>query len=132
MDTIFLDLETTGLDPIRDEILEIGILDDTGAILLDSLVCPTRHRTWPAAQRINGIDPADVSGSPTLAALRPRLVEAVAGTRARGRVWSAGDSRTSTRSAVCSHVCSTVRTPYTSGSGCPRSSTSGSRRKSRS
>jgi DNA polymerase-3 subunit epsilon len=81
MRTTFLDLETTGLDPIRDEILEIGILDDTGTILLDSLVRPERHQTWPAAQRINGIDPGDVSAAPTLAALRPRLIEAVAGTR---------------------------------------------------
>jgi DNA polymerase-3 subunit epsilon len=81
MRTTFLDLETTGLDPIRDEILEIGILDDDGEILLDSLVRPTRHQTWPDAQRINGIDPAAVSAAPPLAALRPRLVEAVAGTR---------------------------------------------------
>ena len=81
MRTTFLDLETTGLDPVRDEILEIGILDDEGEILLDSLVRPERHQTWPAAQRINGIDPAAVADAPTLAALRPRLIEAVAGTR---------------------------------------------------
>jgi hypothetical protein len=42
MRTTFLDLETTGLDPVRDEILEIGILDDGGEILLDSLVRPER------------------------------------------------------------------------------------------
>jgi DNA polymerase-3 subunit epsilon len=81
MRTTFLDLETTGLDPVRDEILEIGILDDDGEILLDSLVRPERHQTWPAAQRINGIDPTDVEAAPTLAALRPRLIEAVAGRR---------------------------------------------------
>ncbi|NCA72601.1 MAG: 3'-5' exonuclease [Sphingobacteriia bacterium] len=81
MRTTFLDLETTGLDPIRDEILEIGILDDDGNILLDSLVRPERIQTWPAAQRINGIDPVAVANAPTLAALRPRLIEAVAGTR---------------------------------------------------
>jgi DNA polymerase-3 subunit epsilon len=81
MRTIFLDLETTGLDPVRDEILEIGILDDDGEILLDSLVCPTRHRSWPGARQINGIAPADVADASSLAALRPRLIEAVAGTR---------------------------------------------------
>ena len=81
MRTIFLDLETTGLDPVRDEILEIGILDDDGEILLDSLVRPDRHQAWPAAQRINGIDPVAVAAAPSFAALRPRLIEAVAGTR---------------------------------------------------
>jgi DNA polymerase-3 subunit epsilon len=44
MRTVFLDLETTGLDPRTDEILEIGILDDAGRVLLDSLVRPERHR----------------------------------------------------------------------------------------
>ena len=81
MRTIFLDLETTGLDPARDEILEIGILDDDGEILLDSLVRPERHQTWPAAQCINCIAPADVAEAPPLAALRPRIIETVAGTR---------------------------------------------------
>ena len=37
---VYLDLETTGLDPATDEILEIGILDDDGTVLLDSLVRP--------------------------------------------------------------------------------------------
>lgn len=81
MRTIFLDLETTGLDPATDEILEIGILDDDGEILLDSLVRPERHTSWPEAERINGIGPADVADAPPLAVLRPRLIEAVAGTR---------------------------------------------------
>ena len=81
MRTTFLDLETTGLDPARDEILEIGILDDGGEILLDSLVRPQRHTSWPEAERINGIGPADVADAPPLAMLRPRIIEAVAGTR---------------------------------------------------
>jgi DNA polymerase III epsilon subunit-like protein len=36
MRTVYLDLETTGLDPRTDEILEIGILDDAGTVLVDS------------------------------------------------------------------------------------------------
>jgi DNA polymerase III epsilon subunit-like protein len=48
--TVFLDLETTGLDPRTDEIVEIGILDEDGRVLLDTLVRPVRHRSWPDAQ----------------------------------------------------------------------------------
>ncbi|MGB5732946.1 MAG: 3'-5' exonuclease, partial [Thiohalocapsa sp.] len=75
---VYLDLETTGLDPATDEILEIGILDDDGTVLLDNLVRPQRHRTWPRAQTIHGISPADVCDDPMLDALRQRIREAVA------------------------------------------------------
>ena len=34
MRTLYLDLETTGLDPRTDEILEIGLLDADGETLL--------------------------------------------------------------------------------------------------
>jgi DNA polymerase III subunit epsilon len=77
MRIVFLDLETTGLDPRIDEILEIGILDDAGRVLLDSLVRPERHRRWPGAEAIHGIAPADVEGAPTLDDLRPRIIAAV-------------------------------------------------------
>jgi DNA polymerase-3 subunit epsilon len=77
MRTVFLDLETTGLDPRTDEILEIGILDDTGNVLLDSLVRPERHRRWPGAVAIHGIAPEDVADAPTLDELRPRIIAAV-------------------------------------------------------
>jgi len=81
MRTVYLDLETTGLDPAEDEIVEIGILADGGEALVDALVRPQRHRSWPKAQRIHGISPADVEGAPTLAELRARIVEAVTGAR---------------------------------------------------
>lgn len=81
MRTVFLDLETTGLDPRTDEVLEIGILAGTGRVLLDSLVRPERHRRWPGAERIHGIAPADVVDAPTLDALRPRIIAAVQGAR---------------------------------------------------
>ncbi len=77
--TIYLDLETTGLDPSEDEIVEIGILADNGEALVDSLVKPQRHTSWPKAQRIHGISPADVQRAPILKELRPRIVEAVTG-----------------------------------------------------
>ena len=77
MRTVFLDVETTGLDPRTDEILEIGILDDAGTVLLDSLVRPERHRRWPGAEAIHGIAPDDVADAPTLDELRPRIIAAV-------------------------------------------------------
>ena len=45
--TVFLDLETTGLNP---RTVEIGILGEDGQVLLDTLVRPVRHRSWPGAQ----------------------------------------------------------------------------------
>jgi DNA polymerase III subunit epsilon len=81
MRVVYLDTETTGLDPALEEIVEIGILDDSGAVLLDSLVRPVRRREWPEAQRIHGIAPAAVATAPTLAELRPRIVAAVTGAR---------------------------------------------------
>jgi DNA polymerase-3 subunit epsilon len=75
--TVFLDLETTGLDPRTDEIVEIGVLDEDGQVLLDTLVRPVRHQSWPEAQRVHGIPPAAVQDAPTLDDLRPRIIEAV-------------------------------------------------------
>jgi len=37
--TVFLDLETTGLDPRADEIVEIGILDEDGQVLAAERTC---------------------------------------------------------------------------------------------
>ena len=79
--TVYLDLETTGLDPAHDEILEVGILADSGEVLLDTLVRPERHRTWPKAERVNGIAPAAVAEAPVLAEVRPRIIEAVSDAR---------------------------------------------------
>ena len=76
---IYLDLETTGLDPATDEILEIGLLADDGTVLLDTLVRPVRHTAWPAAQALHGIAPEDVADAPTIQALLPRIRAAVAG-----------------------------------------------------
>ena len=76
---VALDIETTGLNPPRDEILEIGILDDQNRILVDSFVRPLNHRTWPGAQAIHGISPADVANAPTLDELRSGIIEAVKG-----------------------------------------------------
>jgi len=76
MDTVYLDTETTGLAP-TDEILEVGILDDHGNVLVDSLVRPIRHTSWPEAQAVNGIRPEDVEDALLLDDVRPWIIEAV-------------------------------------------------------
>lgn len=79
MKTVFLDLETTGLNPEEDEIVEVGILGADGVPLVDSLVRPTQHESWPKAEALHGISPAAVQDAPPLVDLRPRIVEAVTG-----------------------------------------------------
>lgn len=70
---ILFDTETTGLGP-ADEILSIAICDGTGRILLDTLVRPTRHDTWPQAERIHHISPDKVAGQPTIDHIAPTIL----------------------------------------------------------
>lgn len=67
------DLETTGLDSDRDEILSIAVVDSYGNTLFSSLIRPTRTRSWPEAQAVNHISPSMVKGAPTIAQCRRRL-----------------------------------------------------------
>ena len=60
---IFLDTETTGLDP-RAEIVEIALIDHDGAVLLESLVKPTRPIPQDAT-RIHRITDGMVADAPT-------------------------------------------------------------------
>lgn len=71
---IVLDTETTGLDPRRDELLQITILNaDSGATVLNSYVRPVWTLEWPEAQRIHGITPEMMADAPTLAELHLTL-----------------------------------------------------------
>lgn len=76
MKTIYLDTETTGLDPWSDDVLEITLLADDGTIELDTLVKPPAARTdWKAAEKIHHITPEMVANAPALTDLVPTLVE---------------------------------------------------------
>lgn len=58
---IFLDTETTGVDTIEDEILQLAIVDADGNVLLNEYYKPQRHESWPKAERVNHISPARVA-----------------------------------------------------------------------
>lgn len=76
---IFLDTETTGLDPARDELVEIAIVAENGEVLLNSLVRPVHNKSWPVAQDIHGISPEMVTDAPTLDELMPAIKAIVKG-----------------------------------------------------
>ena len=63
---IVIDTETTGLDPKKDEVLELAIVTIDGEVLFHHLIRPQRRKRWPDAQAINGIAPADVKNEKTL------------------------------------------------------------------
>ena len=76
---VFLDTETTGLNPRIDEVVEIAIVDEAGTVLLNTLVRPARHTLWPEAQAVHGISPEDVANAPSWMALLPRVASLCAG-----------------------------------------------------
>jgi len=68
---VALDIETTGLDPDRDAIIEIGAVKFRGQEVLDtwsSLVNPQRPLPYNI-QRLTGISPDEVSSAPSLFSL---------------------------------------------------------------
>lgn len=83
METYFLDTETTGLlgrySVGDDEIVEVAIVDSDGRPVINTLVKPTLRQSWPEAQKIHGISPADVAAAPTLEELLPKIKSIVAG-----------------------------------------------------
>lgn len=73
---VAVDLETTGLDPNRDTIIEIGAVCFQADHILDrfvSFVNPQRKIPL-RIQQITGIRNSDVAGAPTLAQVAPELL----------------------------------------------------------
>lgn len=78
---VLIDLETTGLDhDPKVEVIEVAIIDHTGAILLNSLVKP-QGSIPPGASRVNGIYDADVVSAPSFDEVYPHLVRLLSGQR---------------------------------------------------
>lgn len=63
-DLIVVDAETTGLDPVLDELLQVSILSGDGTVLYNSYLRPACTETWPDAQAVNGITPEKVADAP--------------------------------------------------------------------
>lgn len=75
----FLDTETTGLHAGSDEVLQIGVVDEAGKVLMNQLVRPVNATSWPDAQEIHGITPQAVANAPTLAEVLPQLADILRG-----------------------------------------------------
>lgn len=56
-----IQIETTGLDPDRDEILKITVLNRQGKLIWNRLYKPERVQSWEDARKVNGITPHMVS-----------------------------------------------------------------------
>lgn len=63
---ICIDIETTGLDKAKDEILQVAIINGKGRTLYNSYIRPDRARTWKAAEAINKISFEMVEHAPTI------------------------------------------------------------------
>lgn len=60
LNIICLDTETTGLNHYDDEILQLSIIDGSGAILFSEYVKPVHHECWTDAEKVNHISPSSV------------------------------------------------------------------------
>ncbi len=76
---VYLDTETTGIGPSA-EIVEVGIVDHDGAVLVNTLVRP-KGVIEPDAMRIHGITPEMVSSAPTWEETWPQVDAALRGRR---------------------------------------------------
>ena len=75
-----VDLETTGLHPGGDRIIEVAVVrvesNQQPTLLLDTLVNPRRH---VSATEIHGITDADVADAPTFQEVAGNLLAAISG-----------------------------------------------------
>lgn len=73
---LFIDLETTGLNPETDEVIEIAVVKKCGTVILNALIKPETKTEWPNAQKINKISPTMVQNKQTINSLTHILVPA--------------------------------------------------------
>ena len=66
---VFLDLETTGLSIIADNIVEVGVVGEHGATF-STVVCPP---IVPAGPAVHGIDQSELQQGPVFACVFDRL-----------------------------------------------------------
>ncbi|MDC1394928.1 3'-5' exonuclease [Bacteroidia bacterium] len=70
---VILDTETTGLKK-NDVILQLGLIDLDGNVLMDTLIKPSKRKRFSAsATAIHGISMASVKNAPTFSELYPEI-----------------------------------------------------------
>ena len=77
---VALDIEATGMDPVRDEILEVAVVRSSSSNVLEefqTLVQPSGAVPLSIV-RLTGIDPDDVAAAPALDAVMPLLAKTIA------------------------------------------------------
>lgn len=70
---VIYDLETTGVDPKEDEILQFYACDGAGNTLLETYVKPYVKESWPGAMENNKITPRTVQNAPYLHEVYPTI-----------------------------------------------------------
>lgn len=75
-DWLILDLETTGLDDA--EIMQIGVIDCAGSVLMNQLIRP-RCEPEPSAIAVHGLTMERVADAPDLIDVLPQLAEIIKG-----------------------------------------------------
>jgi DNA polymerase-3 subunit alpha (Gram-positive type) len=75
---VFLDVETTGLDPTAHEIVEIAVVSLEGQPLIDTKVKPQNiAAASPKALEVNGYNEADWADAPTFDEIKDDVMEAL-------------------------------------------------------
>ena len=69
---LVFDLETTGVNKMSAEILQISITDGDGSLLFSSYIKPQK-RQWKIAERVNGISPDMVRNAPRFSDVKDQV-----------------------------------------------------------
>ena len=70
---IVLDIETTGFDKEKDEILQISMIDQDGEIVFNEYIKPVKKTSWPEAERVHHITDAMVKNCESLNFYKSKL-----------------------------------------------------------
>lgn len=70
---VCFDCETTGLDKVNDEVLQLSIIDGEGNTLMNQYFKPEHVTEWPNAEAVNHISPEMVKNCPTFREKVPEI-----------------------------------------------------------
>lgn len=72
---IVLDIETTDFDKEKDDILQISIINQDGAVIFNEYIKPMKKTAWPEAEKIHHISDMMVRDKKTLDEYKKELEE---------------------------------------------------------